>query len=143
MDSKLVNMTLDMLDDVTHELNGIKDDTGFYSKYEIIADNNSEAQSLLTSNFAEKLENIKNTFMAYSVDFVFKDGYLYLFIGGPGENETVAKVQKQCSTSNFFEVGYIDSTLLDKNIYLKTFKELLLLFSLIDSLSSPKKTEEQ
>ena len=116
--------------------------------YNIYTNNQLEARRLLSKTFFEKIKNIRNTLIASAVDFVFKDNYLHLFICGNNTNvnEMILAVHKKryCTAQNgFFEVGGISVTLLNKEIYLKAFRELLILFSLIDSFVSEEKIEEK
>ena len=81
----------------------------------------------------EKIKNVQMVMLMLSLDFVCKDGYLYFFLG----NCIVSLIDSMQQNSNscsdgFFEVGDISNSLLNKELYRKTFKELVAIFSLIN-----------
>ena len=127
---------------VTSKLNKIDtQDLEFNSNYEIYTDNQSKAKELLTKEFTEKIKNTRSALMAWSIDFAFDEGYIYIFVNSKSTNDMVFAAQKarNKAQNGFFEVGNLSETLLDKTIYLKTFRELIILFSLIASFNSEEK----
>ena len=88
----------------------------------------------------ERLKNIQSTFLVLSVNFVFNGGYLYLFLDKSFGSLDIAIAQDNRDNYGFFEVGNINKTLLDKTIYLKLFRELASIFSLINHFKLNEKT---
>lgn len=126
---------------VTRTLEKISlEDSEFNSNYNIYSDNQVESRYLLTTAFMERLKNIQSTFLVLSVDFVFNGGYLYLFLDKSIGSFDIAVAQDSDNGHGFFEVGNINRTLLDKTIYLKLFRELASIFSLINYFKLNEKT---
>ena len=116
---------------VTRHLEKISlEDTEFNKEFTIYSDNQVEARYLLTPSFMERIKNLQLNFMVGTIDFAFKDKYLYLFLG----DMTTAETLKFMELGNFdglFEVGDIHTTLLNKKLYFKAFKELVSIFSMV------------
>ena len=118
----------------------ILEDVEFNNNYNIYSDNQVESRFLLTPTFMERLKNIQATFLVLSVNFVFNNGYLYLFLNGSSACTNMTLEDNNADNNGFFEVGSIDKTLLDKKIYLKLFRELVSIFSLINYFKLNEKT---
>ena len=118
----------------------VLEDTEFNNSYNIYSDNQVESRFLLTPTFMERLKNIQATFLVLSVNFVFNNGYLYLFLNGSSACTNMTLEDDNTNNNGFFEVGSIDKTLLDKRIYLKLFRELISIFSLISYFKLNEKT---
>ena len=126
------------------------EDPEFDSNYRIYSDNQVEARYLITPTFIERIKYMQMIFLSPTIDFAFRDGFLYLFLNGSDEILNEIKVQKAlkksqnkfvvCDKNGFFEVGSIRTTLLDKEIYKDIFKELTSIFSLVDCLNLNEKT---
>ena len=128
---------------VTRKLEKINlEDPEFSRNYSIYSDNQVESRYLLSPSFMEKIKNIQRVFLVNSVNFVFKDEFIYLFLDGfVGPTELRTRLMENCSHENgFFEVGNINNTLTDKKIYLKLFKELVSIFSLVNYFKLNEKT---
>ena len=128
---------------VTRKLEKINvEDPEFNSNYDIYSDNQVESRYLLSPSFIEKIKNIQSVFLVTSVNFVFKEEFLYLFLDGSSmASELIAEPKKGHQQANgFFEVGDIGNTLIDKKIYLKLFRELVSIFSLINYFKINEKT---
>lgn len=120
------------------------EDPEFDSNYNIYSDNQVEARYLITPSFIEKIKLMQVMFLVFSIDFAFKDEFLYLFLNGSDfalneiRTQQVVKKNKNkvvsCEDNGFFEVGSIQTTLLDKEIFNDLFKELSSIFSLVDCL---------
>lgn len=119
---------------VTRKLDKILlEDRDFNENYNIYSDDQVAARYILTPTFMEKIKNVQMVMLMLSLDFVCKDGYLYFFLG----NCIVSLIDSMQQNSNscsdgFFEVGDISNSLLNKELYRKTFKELVAIFSLIN-----------
>lgn len=118
----------------------VLEDAEFNDSYDIYSDNQVESRFLLTPTFMERLKNIQETFLVLSVNFVFNNGYLYLFLDGSSALAGLSPEPSNGVNNGFFEVGSIDKTLLDKKIYLKLFRELISIFSLINYFKIDEKT---
>ena len=128
---------------VTRKLEKINvEDPEFNSNYNIYSDNQIESRYLLSPSFIEKIKNIQSIFLVASVNFVFKEEFLYLFLDGSSMASELLTGQKQGlqQKNGFFEVGDIGTTLIDKKIYLKLFRELISIFSLINYFKLNEKT---
>lgn len=136
---------------VTRKLEKINvEDPEFDSNYNIYSDNQVEARYLITPSFIEKIKLMQVMFLVFSIDFAFKDEFLYLFLNGSDialneiRTQQVVKKNKNkvvsCEDNGFFEVGRIQTTLLDKEIFNDLFKELSSIFSLVDCLKLNEKT---
>ena len=113
------------------------EDSEFNKEFTVRSDNQVEARYLITPTFIEKIKEIKKETNVSCLDFAFKNGYFYLFLG----NLTTEETQKQINNYNgLFEIGSISKTILDKKIYFKVYKELLLIFSIIDCFKLDEKT---
>lgn len=118
------------------------EDPEFDNNYNVYSDDQVEARYLITPSFMERIKHIQSIFFAPSVDFAFKDGFLYLFLNSSDEilnfikTQRVAKENKSkitlCETDGFFEVGSIQTTLFNKEIFKDIFDELSSIFSLVD-----------
>ena len=100
------------------------EDPEFNKNYKVYSDNQIEARYLLTPSFMERIKNMQTVFLALSVDFVFKEDFLYVFLNGGVSSQTVE--------NGFFEVTDINKSLLNKDNYLKIFVEFVEILSLID-----------
>lgn len=120
------------------------EDPEFDSNYNIYSDNQVEARYLITPSFIEKIKCMQLAFLVFSIDFAFKDEFLYLFLNGSDfalnqiKTQKVVKKNKNKVVSSeengFFEVGSIQTTLSDKEIFKDIFNELSSIFSLVDCL---------
>ena len=133
------------------------EDPEFNKSYNIYSDSQVESRYLITPSFMERLKNIQFTFCCYSVDFVFSNEYLYLFIDDSLSSEFRNSKVKDYggikfydnqnddwfhadSGYGFFEVGDIKHTLINKKRYKKVFEELVSIFSLVDYFKLNEKT---
>lgn len=116
---------------VTKKLEKINlEDPEFNQNYNVYSDSQVEAKYLLSPTFIEKIKNIQSIFLVASVNFAFKENMIYLFLDGSTFTEYANRENKH----GFFEVGDINDTLTNKDIYLKLFKELIRIFLLVDYL---------
>lgn len=110
----------------------VLEDVEFNRKYRILSNDQVEARYLLTLSFMERIKNIKEVFYASFINFVFENEYLYLFLNnGLNMNKT---------RGGLFEVGDIETPIMNKENYKKVFNELYSLFSLIDYFKLDQKT---
>lgn len=110
------------------------EDREFNENYNIYSDDQVEARYILTPTFMEKIKNIQMIMLMLSLDFVCKDEYLYFFLGNCIVFSMPDSTQQDSPSGNggFFEMGNINNSLLNKELYRKTFKELVAIFSLIN-----------
>ena len=101
------------------------EDIKFNEKYNIFSNNQVEARYLITPSFMERIKNIKNLFMAKTVEFVFKDEYLYLFLNYD------SKINND-NVYGLLELGDMCKPATNKENYKRVLNELYSLFSLID-----------
>ena len=117
---------------VTRNLEKISlEDTEFNKEFTVYSDNQVEARYLITPSFMERIKNLQLNFMVGTIDFAFKDKYLYLFLGNMTTLETLESFKLCENVNGLFEVGDIHKTLLNKRVYLKAFKELVSIFSMV------------
>ena len=109
------------------------EDIKFNDKYNIFSNNQVEARYLITPSFMERIKNIKNLFMAKTVEFIFKDEYLYLFL-----NYDSKFIDN--NVYGLLELGDICKTAINKRNYKKVFMEIYSLFSLIDYFKLNQRT---
>lgn len=123
---------------VTKKLEKINlEDPEFNQNYNVYSDSQVEARYLLSPTFMEKIKNIQSVFLVASVNFAFKENTIYLFLNG----SAFAEYTNRRNDHDFFEVGDINDTLTNKNIYLKLFKELISIFLLVDYLKLCKSND--
>jgi len=118
------------------------EDVEFNEKYNIYSDNQIEARYVLTPSFMEKLKKIQSVFLVTGVDFAFKNEYVYLFLNYCLSSKQIYDNKKAKLNFGFFEVGDINETLLNKNIYLLLVKELISIFDLIGYLKLNGEAEQ-
>ena len=113
------------------------------SKYMIYSNNKNEAERIITSDFIKIITEIEKIFCPTSLNFILKDEYFYLFL-----NSVICNNEEECTNDDnslafypkFFEIGDIETNLLEKELYKKAFSELYSLFSLIDYFKLDQRT---
>ena len=113
------------------------------SKYMIYSNNKIEAERIITSDFIKIITEIEKIFCPTSLNFILKDEYFYLFL-----NSVICNNEEECTNDDnslafypkFFEIGDIETNLLEKELYKKAFSELYSLFSLIDYFKLDQRT---
>ena len=69
-----------------------------------------------------------------------KDKYLYLFLEDMTTAATLEQSQENGLLNGLFEIGDIHTTLLNKKLYFKVFKELVSIFSMVHYFKLDEKT---
>lgn len=107
------------------------EDVEFNNMFSVYSDDQIEARYLLTTAFMERLKTVSDILFSLGTYCAFKNGYMVLAIRACGFNN---------APSGFFEVGDVQETLLNKEIYFKTFKELVAIFDLVHHLKLDQNT---
>lgn len=94
----------------------------------VYSDNAEEAKNLITSYLTNKISNLDSDFIFSEISFVINGSDIYLFLSDivPKEKRTHG------SLNGFFELGDTDTSLLDKNLFFKVFKELSQILSFVE-----------
>lgn len=104
------------------------EDPEFEKLYNVFSDDQIEARYLLTTAFMQRLKNLREVFALKKdgmtsalpdIDCIFNEGYIILAVQ---------------TFDNFFEVGSIWSSMLNKEIYEKVFSQMVAVFDTIHSL---------
>lgn len=102
------------------------EDMEFEKHYETFSDNQVEARYLITPTFIERFKNISQVLAINEAYCVFKDNYIFLFLGHP-RTELINN-----SAYGFFEFTVQKGqTLYDKSIYRNIISQLIVLFEFI------------
>ena len=109
------------------------EDVEFNNFFDVFSDSQVESRYLLTTSFMERIKTIQAVFLALGVNCVFKDDYIYIFL-----NHCI-NMGSVTSGRGLFEVGGMDYTLLDKNIYKMVFNQLVSIFQLIQHFKLDQK----
>ena len=109
------------------------EDVEFNNFFDVFSDSQIESRYLLTTSFMERIKTIQAVFLALGVNCVFKDDYIYIFL-----NHCI-NIGSVTSGRGLFEVGGMNSTLLDKNIYKMVFNQLVSIFQLIQHFKLDQK----
>ena len=119
-----------------------KQETLIFLHTKIYSDNKDKFESVLTESFSNKLSRIKDILPVGSINFIIKNHNLYLLLNKNFyQNGSLQNRKYNSGDKGFFEVGSISKTLIDKNIYIKTFKELITIFSVVDCFIENNKTK--
>lgn len=104
------------------------EDPEFKEIYNVFSDDQIEARYLLTTAFMQRLKNLREVFVLKKdgmksslpdIDCIFNEGYIILAVQ---------------TFEDFFEVGNIFESMLNKGIYEKVFYQMVAVFDTIHSL---------
>lgn len=104
------------------------EDPEFKELYNVFSDDQIEARYLLTTAFMQRLKNLREVFVLKKdgmksslpdIDCIFNEGYIILAVQ---------------TFEDFFEVGNIFESMLNKEIYEKVFYQMVAVFDTIHSL---------
>ena len=112
------------------------EDPEFNKEFKLFSDNQIEARYIMTPSFMERLKYLQKYFFFTELDFAVKDDYFYLFL----TDMTTIETMMQHPQGGLFEIGDVNTSLLDKKLFFKVFKELTQILSFVTYFKLDEKT---